>query len=118
MRACQWFGADRLSGTVRGKPLLPRIRGTYRVCTFPCDGVRELHFFFFLRIGRPPRSPLFPYPTLFRSPLNHSSPSRRHRSSGQNPPPPAYTSVKSRHRYPHTTPQPHYNAATDTSEPG
>src|ERR1041384_8516888 len=24
-------------------------------------------FFFFLRIGRPPRSPLFPYPTLFRS---------------------------------------------------
>src|SRR5258708_37506423 len=24
-------------------------------------------FFFFLMIGRPPRSPLFPYPTLFRS---------------------------------------------------
>src|SRR3954462_15250675 len=27
----------------------------------------SLFFFFFLMIGRPPRSPLFPYPTLFRS---------------------------------------------------
>src|SRR2546430_13364122 len=26
-----------------------------------------MRFFFFLRIRRPPRSPLFPYPTLFRS---------------------------------------------------
>src|SRR2546430_6390597 len=32
-------------------------------------------FFFFLMIRRPPRSTLFPYTTLFRSPLDHS-PSR------------------------------------------
>src|SRR2546429_3830061 len=30
---------------------------------------RHLHFFFFLMIRRPPRSTLFPYTTLFRSPL-------------------------------------------------
>src|SRR6266480_6860918 len=29
----------------------------------------ELFFFFFLMIRRPPRSTLFPYTTLFRSPL-------------------------------------------------
>src|SRR2546425_5403585 len=28
-----------------------------------------LHFFFFLMIRRPPRSTLFPYTTLFRSPV-------------------------------------------------
>src|SRR2546429_7302683 len=28
----------------------------------------DFFFFFFLMIRRPPRSPLFPYPTLFRSP--------------------------------------------------
>src|SRR3712207_9205537 len=28
----------------------------------------QLHFFFFLMIRRPPRSTLFPYTTLFRSP--------------------------------------------------
>src|SRR2546429_9299952 len=28
-------------------------------------------FFFFLMIRRPPRSTLFPYTTLFRSPLKH-----------------------------------------------
>src|ERR1035438_3737790 len=31
---------------------------------------RSLSCFFFLMIRRPPRSPLFPYPTLFRSSLN------------------------------------------------
>src|SRR5256885_16702539 len=29
-------------------------------------------FFFFLMIRRPPRSTLFPYTTLFRSPLNYA----------------------------------------------
>src|SRR2546422_6276226 len=29
-------------------------------------------FFFFLMIRRPPRSPLFPYTTLFRSPTHHA----------------------------------------------
>src|SRR5437773_6610120 len=31
-----------------------------------------LHFFFFLMIRRPPRSTLFPYTTLFRSPYMHT----------------------------------------------
>src|SRR2546430_16017376 len=30
-----------------------------------------MFFFFFLMIRRPPRSTLFPYTTLFRSPTNH-----------------------------------------------
>src|SRR2546427_11775395 len=35
---------------------------------FPaCSLVRELPYFFFLMIRRPPRSTLFPYTTLFRS---------------------------------------------------
>src|SRR5256885_16523917 len=32
-----------------------------------CDG-RRIFFFFFLMMRQPPRSPLFPYTTLFRSP--------------------------------------------------
>src|SRR3981081_1995239 len=32
-----------------------------------CPCRRPFFFFFFLMIGRPPRSTLFPYPTLFRS---------------------------------------------------
>src|SRR2546427_5468656 len=39
-------------------------------------------FFFFLMIRRPPRSTLFPYTTLFRSPL-----SRRRGCAGPHPPP-------------------------------
>src|SRR6266571_6698935 len=37
---------------------------------FSCDTRREISifFFFFLMIRRPPRSTLFPYTTLFRSP--------------------------------------------------
>src|SRR2546425_13264128 len=38
----------------------------YRHISFSC-------FFFFLMIRRPPRSTLFPYTTLFRSPLRFSS---------------------------------------------
>src|SRR5216683_6229675 len=37
-----------------------------------------LLFFFFLMIRRPPRSTLFPYTTLFRSPGHTRLPSRRH----------------------------------------
>src|SRR3712207_9089854 len=33
------------------------------------DWLRVLFFFFFLMMRRPPRSTLFPYPTLFRSGL-------------------------------------------------
>src|SRR5258708_8121870 len=37
-------------------------------------------FFFFLMIRRPPRSTLFPYTTLFRSPTNaHGAPTRTRR---------------------------------------
>src|SRR6202165_3732997 len=38
-------------------------------------------FFFFLMIRRPPRSPLFPYTTLFRS-LNPTAPPRARRARG------------------------------------
>src|SRR6266481_9214157 len=37
-----------------------------------------VYFFFFLMIRRPPRSTLFPYTTLFRSP-GRPRPPRRHR---------------------------------------
>src|SRR2546426_11639926 len=40
-------------------------------------------FFFFLMIRRPPRSTLFPYTTLFRSPLRRSS--RGREASGYPP---------------------------------
>src|SRR2546429_8184338 len=36
----------------------------------------SLYFFFFLMIRRPPRSTLFPYTTLFRSPRGHAFPGR------------------------------------------
>src|SRR3712207_9554309 len=42
-------------------------------------------FFFFLMIRRPPRSTLFPYTTLFRSPVpgrGSDAPRRRNRSAG------------------------------------
>src|SRR2546430_7193368 len=42
-------------------------------------------FFFFLMIRRPPRSTLFPYPTLFRSPS--SAPTRRRRRFLSHAPP-------------------------------
>src|SRR5215204_6698012 len=35
-------------------------------------------FFFFLMIRRPPRSTLFPYTTLFRSPADHAPPAADH----------------------------------------
>src|SRR5438552_8940342 len=39
-------------------------------------------FFFFLKIRRPPRSTLFPYTTLFRSPARrHAVPGRRLRAA-------------------------------------
>src|SRR2546425_9818331 len=38
--------------------------------------IRLLFFFFFLMIRRPPRSTLFPYTTLFRSPANRSVPEK------------------------------------------
>src|SRR5689334_24829381 len=42
-------------------------------------------FFFFLMIRRPPRSTLFPYTTLFRSPRNSCRPAARRAGSGANP---------------------------------
>src|SRR5580765_8671709 len=41
-------------------------------------------FFFFLMIRRPPRSTLFPYTTLFRSPPFCAPRSRRHRRTVRN----------------------------------
>src|SRR6195952_5856493 len=48
--------------------------------------MRYLHFsfFFFLMIRRPPRSTLFPYTTLFRSPRNSLRSSHQH-WSGKSP---------------------------------
>src|SRR5216684_4624276 len=39
--------------------------------------------FFFLMIRRPPRSTLFPYTTLFRSPRHPHGAARRHRRAGR-----------------------------------
>src|SRR5256885_15606870 len=39
-----------------------------------CAGYTVVPFFFFLMIRRPPRSTLFPYTTLFRSPAPGSRP--------------------------------------------
>src|SRR5260221_1349167 len=36
--------------------------------------LRSSNFFFFLMLRRPPRSPLFPYPTLFRSRIYQPTP--------------------------------------------
>src|SRR5256886_17425958 len=55
-----------------------------RVCT---PVIRTFLFFFFLWIRRPPRSPLFPSPPLFRPPLLHSRP--RPGGIPQAPPPQA-----------------------------
>src|SRR5256885_16206558 len=41
---------------------------------YTCFVVLLYFFFFFLMIRRPPRSTLFPYTTLFRSPLATASP--------------------------------------------
>src|SRR6266404_7859833 len=41
-------------------------------------------FFFFLMIRRPPRSTLFPYTTLFRSPPGRCVRNTAHRSCGHN----------------------------------
>src|SRR5574343_265954 len=50
-------------------------------CLFPCClrllilfGLFWVLFFFFLMIRRPPRSTLFPYTTLFRSPMPREAP--------------------------------------------
>src|SRR2546430_5761216 len=46
--------------------------------------VRHPHsLFFFLMIRRPPRSTLFPYTTLFRSPRRHRSPAGPARRQGR-----------------------------------
>src|SRR5258708_36423226 len=44
------------------------------LCFLASSGLHLL-FFFFLMIRRPPRSTLFPYTTLFRSPLSMARPS-------------------------------------------
>src|SRR5438034_2351023 len=55
--------------------------------------VRRPPFFFFCAVRRPPRPPLFPYTTLFRSqgegqPLRHAGPhDRRHRGARRHPAP-------------------------------
>src|SRR5574340_1454419 len=49
---------------------------SYLVCVFGCHLCRVcvlMFFFFFLMIRRPPRSTLFPYTTLFRSPVYPST---------------------------------------------
>src|SRR5256885_471079 len=56
MRSCAIF--------VRGRPMLLRIWASVR--TSLSHATLLIFFFFFLITGRPPRSPLFPTPTLFR----------------------------------------------------
>src|SRR5256885_11726434 len=50
-------------------------------CVLPRHTVGMSFFFFFLMIRRPPRSTLFPYTTLFRSPA--SCPGQGHRANGR-----------------------------------
>src|SRR5256885_16164939 len=50
---------------------------SYTICTVICRSITSFilfHFFFFLMIRRPPRSTLFPYTTLFRSPRAEVAP--------------------------------------------
>src|SRR5438552_13748543 len=49
-------------------------------CTFPVS--YYIFFFFFLMIRRPPRSTLFPYTTLFRSPYVPAGDGRARRATG------------------------------------
>src|SRR6266498_1412862 len=44
-----------------------RLGGHFKVPRISSDEALRQELFFFLRIGRPPRSTLFPYTTLFRS---------------------------------------------------
>src|SRR5256885_6776736 len=61
------------------------------VCIYLSKDAASVHLFFFLMIRRPPRSTLFPYTTLFRSPERNRPPARqgpalallRHRSADQ-----------------------------------
>src|SRR5215813_15097777 len=43
-----------------------------------CSAISRAICFFFFMIRRPPRSTLFPYTTLFRSPLGHTDVLREH----------------------------------------
>src|SRR6266536_5836262 len=52
---------------------------------FRARRMRVMLFFFFLMIRRPPRSTLFPYTTLFRSPRPARPRQRRHRHPGGRP---------------------------------
>src|SRR2546430_13453429 len=47
------------------------LTGLFFIFFFWSSHSRFLYFFFFLMIRRPPRSTLFPYTTLFRSPPGH-----------------------------------------------
>src|SRR2546427_9608246 len=53
---------------------------------FRSDRSLQLLFFFFLMIRRPPRSTLFPYTTLFRSPHIPDTWAGRDRAPWQSPP--------------------------------
>src|SRR5205809_7598762 len=60
------------------------IRESYTVCWFIVFYTLYLaYFFFFLMIRRPPRSTLFPYTTLFRSPSRSGEPSWTLRTQGR-----------------------------------
>src|SRR5262249_62035297 len=61
--------------TLPSTPLLPSLTPTTPHLPSALPHLALLHYalpFFFLMIRRPPRSPLFPYTTLFRSPTPRS----------------------------------------------
>src|ERR1039458_1162819 len=60
---------DTLSGSILSPSRTPYVCVTAH---FVVLSSRFSFFFFFLMIRRPPRSTLFPYPTLFRSPFPRS----------------------------------------------
>src|ERR1022692_492844 len=59
-----------IDGAVRDEDRPPAIRKTQLRPLLVIECLRHALLFFFLMIRQPPRSPLFPYTTLFRSPTS------------------------------------------------
>src|SRR5256885_13122873 len=70
-------------------------------CFFNVVDCQQLFFFFFLMIRRPPRSTLFPYTTLFRSPTRGSTARSATRSSAGDRDIQTPDGATSTHRAPH-----------------
>src|ERR1019366_10400705 len=80
----------------------PTLQKSHTLCTHSAGHSRHPRYqvhslFFFLMIRRPPRSTLFPYTTLFRSPISVG------RSSGSASAPVSSSTVRSRRSEEHTS---------------